>query len=189
MRTIERERLARLSFTNSPKLPLVVSDGGVRKEWVGIGWVEDGPSRGDEVVVLDEGYESFIKCEIHIHTREICWNHTPHVVYCHKCGDLICPKCAAKSLEKGRKLRAMLKAKNKDRYTDKELLLIRHFNCLSLIDYLDPMPVYGAMMEKAFISNEQSPYSEALRRCMKASFEGSIHRNSPEWDALIGDFE
>jgi hypothetical protein len=43
----------RLAFGNSKGLPFAVNDGGVRKEWVGIGWLEDGKPRGDEVFVLD----------------------------------------------------------------------------------------------------------------------------------------
>lgn len=53
-KAITRSELARLAFCNSNKLPLAVNDGGVRKEWVGIGWIEDGKPRGDEVLVIDE---------------------------------------------------------------------------------------------------------------------------------------
>ena len=53
-KTITRSELARLAFSNSKKLPLAVNDGGVRKEWVGIGWIEDGKPHGDEVVVIED---------------------------------------------------------------------------------------------------------------------------------------
>lgn len=53
-KTISRSELARLAFCNSKKLPLAVNDGGVRKEWVGIGWIAGGNLRGDEVFVIDE---------------------------------------------------------------------------------------------------------------------------------------
>ena len=53
-KTITRSELARLTFCNSKKLPLAVNDGGVRKEWVGIGWVEDGKPHGDEVIVIED---------------------------------------------------------------------------------------------------------------------------------------
>lgn len=53
-KTISRSELARLTFCNSKKLPQVVNDGGVRKEWVGLGWIEGGKPRGDEVRVIDE---------------------------------------------------------------------------------------------------------------------------------------
>ncbi|GEM_PF-6906956 len=51
---ITRSGLTRLSFCNSKKLPLVVNDDGVRKEWVGIGWIDVGEPRGDEVLVIDD---------------------------------------------------------------------------------------------------------------------------------------
>ena len=53
-KTITRSELARLTFCNSKKLPVAVNDGGVRKEWVGIGWVEDGKPHGDEVIVIED---------------------------------------------------------------------------------------------------------------------------------------
>jgi hypothetical protein len=53
-RTITRTELERLTFCNSKQIPLAVNDGGVRKEWVGIGWIENGKPRGDEVLVIDE---------------------------------------------------------------------------------------------------------------------------------------
>jgi hypothetical protein len=53
-KTITRSELARQAFCNSKKLPLAVNDGGIRKEWVGIGWIEDGKPHGDEVVVIDD---------------------------------------------------------------------------------------------------------------------------------------
>ena len=53
-KTITRSELARLTFCNSKKLPPAVNDDGVRKEWVGIGWVEDGKPHGDEVLVVKD---------------------------------------------------------------------------------------------------------------------------------------
>jgi hypothetical protein len=53
--TIGRAELARLAFVNSGRLPQVVNDGGRRTRWVGIGWVDEGAARGDEVRVADEG--------------------------------------------------------------------------------------------------------------------------------------
>lgn len=52
---ITRKELARLSFCNSKALPKAVNDGGVRKEWVGIGWVEvQRKPTGREPVVVEE---------------------------------------------------------------------------------------------------------------------------------------
>ena len=53
-KTITRSELERLTFCNSKKLPPAVNDGGVRKEWVGIGWIEGGKPHGDEVRVIDD---------------------------------------------------------------------------------------------------------------------------------------
>jgi len=50
--TIKRVDLARLAYCNSPKLPQAINDDGRRKRWVGIGWVDEGPAHGDEVIVL-----------------------------------------------------------------------------------------------------------------------------------------
>lgn len=51
-KTITRSELARLAFCNSKKLPLAVNDNGVRKEWVGVGWIENGEPHGDEALVV-----------------------------------------------------------------------------------------------------------------------------------------
>lgn len=54
-KTIEFKDLQTLSVVNSPKLPKAVDVAGVRKEWVGIGWVEVGKPEGDEVIVVEDG--------------------------------------------------------------------------------------------------------------------------------------
>ena len=56
-KTIKRAELCRLAFCNSDRLPQVINDGGVRKQWVGIGWVNDGRANGTEEVVVVEGNE------------------------------------------------------------------------------------------------------------------------------------
>ena len=53
LKAITRKRLARLAFLNSPRLPRVVNDNGVRKEWVGIGWIDCGKPTGHEPKVID----------------------------------------------------------------------------------------------------------------------------------------
>ena len=50
---IARDELIKLTVTNSPDIPHVVNDGGIRKRWVGIGWVPEGEARGTEVEVID----------------------------------------------------------------------------------------------------------------------------------------
>jgi hypothetical protein len=51
---ITRERLAQLAFCNSPELPQTVNDNGKRKQWVGIGWIDEGPTNGTEEAVIIE---------------------------------------------------------------------------------------------------------------------------------------
>ncbi len=53
-RCILRDELARLSFINSPRLPKIINDRGIRKEWVGIGWLEGGKLTGRETLVIEE---------------------------------------------------------------------------------------------------------------------------------------
>jgi hypothetical protein len=53
-KSITRSELSRLACCNSKLLPMVINDRGVRKEWVGIGWIVDGLPRGDEIIVVEE---------------------------------------------------------------------------------------------------------------------------------------
>lgn len=58
MPTRSRDEIARMSFTNSRRLPQVIVIDGHRKRWVGIGWVDEGaPDGSEEALVLDE-----VKC-------------------------------------------------------------------------------------------------------------------------------
>ena len=51
--TIDFKELKRLSFCNSGRLPQVVDAWGRRMRWMGIGWVDEGPAKGDEVLVVE----------------------------------------------------------------------------------------------------------------------------------------
>ena len=51
-RTITVEELRRLSQANSSKLPQAVEHEGIRKEWVGIGWIDCGAPSGREPLVV-----------------------------------------------------------------------------------------------------------------------------------------
>ena len=53
-KTITFSELKRLSFANSERLPQVINLNGVRKQWVGIGWVDEGELKGDEVLVVED---------------------------------------------------------------------------------------------------------------------------------------
>lgn len=48
LQTISRDELARLCVVNSSRIPSPVNDGGMRRTWVGIGWVTEGPANGTE---------------------------------------------------------------------------------------------------------------------------------------------
>jgi hypothetical protein len=41
-----------MAAVNSPELPHLIEDNGRRKRWVGIGWVDEGPADGTEVLVV-----------------------------------------------------------------------------------------------------------------------------------------
>lgn len=51
--TVKRDALARMAAINSKDLPHLIEDGGRRKRWFGIGWVDEGPADGTEVMVVD----------------------------------------------------------------------------------------------------------------------------------------
>ena len=53
-RTITLHELNRLAWCNSKKLPQTVNIGGVRHQWVGIGWVAEGDPDGTEIVVVED---------------------------------------------------------------------------------------------------------------------------------------
>ncbi len=52
-KTIKFSELKRLSFANSDEMPRVVEIHGKRHQWVGIGWVNEGKLKGDEVRVVE----------------------------------------------------------------------------------------------------------------------------------------
>lgn len=49
-KTMTFHELQRLCMCNSSKVP-VVEIGGLRRKWVGIGLIEDGPAEGNEVLI------------------------------------------------------------------------------------------------------------------------------------------
>lgn len=54
LKTMKREDVARMSVTNSPKLPsTIVTEDGEVKQWVGIGWIklDRKPQKGDVQLV------------------------------------------------------------------------------------------------------------------------------------------
>ena len=51
---ITRAELYRLTTCNSAAIPPTVNDNGVRRQWVGIGWVEHGKADGSEAAVITD---------------------------------------------------------------------------------------------------------------------------------------
>lgn len=50
---IARDELVRLQGCSSERMPRVINDRGLRKQYVGIGWVTEGAAKGDETLVVD----------------------------------------------------------------------------------------------------------------------------------------
>ena len=53
-KTIKRSELERLAFANSDKLCKPIEIDGVRYQWVGIGFVNEGEPTGRETLVVDD---------------------------------------------------------------------------------------------------------------------------------------
>ena len=72
-------------------------------------------------------------------------------------------------------------------YSENELKLIKHYDKLRLIAYIDPPSLYRGMAMEAFISNDQSPYAEVLRKCVSALSTVKVYRKTPGWEAFFKD--
>ncbi len=53
-KTMTWKKFQRLCICNSSKIPEVVNIGGRRMRWVGIGCLDEGPAKGDEVKILED---------------------------------------------------------------------------------------------------------------------------------------
>ncbi len=69
-------------------------------------------------------------------------------------------------------------------YSPAELRLIEHFGYLHLSGRLYPAELFGLMTKKAFLDNDQTPYAEALRRCVTALDRCLPYRMTPEFETL-----
>ena len=71
-------------------------------------------------------------------------------------------------------------------YSVKELRLITYFGVQEFAAYVHrPLDVYAAMMEEAFITNDQTRFAKSLRKCMLALRKDYPKRQTEEWDHLI----
>lgn len=52
--TIKFAEFKRLEFCNSHKLPTTIEHNGRRMHWIGIGWIDEGPAKGDEILLVEE---------------------------------------------------------------------------------------------------------------------------------------
>ncbi len=74
----------------------------------------------------------------------------------------------------------------RSKYSEKELEMFAHFGMAEFAEYTAASLFYTMLASKAFVMNDQTPWSNALRRCLVA-LEAGGYRGTPEWDALIGD--
>jgi hypothetical protein len=79
-------------------------------------------------------------------------------------------------------------------YSEKEMKLFAHFGMADIAYNMQPPMLYTMLAYKAFVTDDQTMFAAALRRCLVAlenvGFEKSkVYRCTPEWDALIGDPE
>lgn len=49
--SLTKGELNRLVNINSPDIPDTIEVGGIRKRWTGVGWVDEGKPKGDEVLI------------------------------------------------------------------------------------------------------------------------------------------
>lgn len=51
---------------NDPDIPLAINHKGLRKQWVGIGWVTEGAPKGDEVLVVERERQPISKTKYEV---------------------------------------------------------------------------------------------------------------------------
>ena len=71
------------------------------------------------------------------------------------------------------------------KYSDAEMALFAHFGMADIAPNIQPPILYAMLASIAFMLNDQSLWSEGLRRCITALEKGTAHRMTPEWDELI----
>ena len=70
-------------------------------------------------------------------------------------------------------------------YSEAEMALFEHFGMADIAQNMQPPMLYTVLATKAFILNDQTPWSDSLRRCLLAFEKGTAYRMTPEWDKLI----
>lgn len=70
-------------------------------------------------------------------------------------------------------------------YSEVEKEMFEHFGMLDVSSNVQPVLFYHMLGIKAFVDDDQSKWSEGLRRCIKALDRGTAYRMTQEWDDLI----
>lgn len=70
-------------------------------------------------------------------------------------------------------------------YSNAEMAMFTHFGMADIAANIQPPMLYTLLASKAFMMNDQTPWSDSLRRCITALEKGTAYRMTPEWDALI----
>lgn len=70
-------------------------------------------------------------------------------------------------------------------YSEAELRLFDAFGFGDLARVLSPFPLYRACAELAFCDAATGAHVEALRRGLNALNASTVHRKTPEFDALV----
>jgi hypothetical protein len=70
-------------------------------------------------------------------------------------------------------------------YSEKEMLLIKHFGMEKVCERCFPPILYDMMSNIAFCSGIEDDYVKSLRRCMNALNSCKIYRMTKEFDDLI----
>jgi hypothetical protein len=74
---------------------------------------------------------------------------------------------------------------NNIQYSANEMLLFKHYGIDDICQQLMPHNMYRMMAERAFITNEQSEYADAVRRGLAAMNRYQPCRMTPDFDKLI----
>lgn len=72
-----------------------------------------------------------------------------------------------------------------ENFSPKEIALFNAIGVSGLIGLLEPMAIYRAAIEKAFLEHHTGPAARSLRAVYNAYLTNNILRMTPEWDNLI----
>ena len=76
---------------------------------------------------------------------------------------------------------------NLNDYSKEELEIIEYFKCKELAMNIEIMPLYRMMVDKAFLTDDKTRYTKALRAAYKMINESKIYRNTQEFNSVLRD--